>query len=115
MIGTWPLIAIAVGVTLVAFAVVTLIVNRKKERREPDYRTFFIIGCSWIPLGIATKNSAFWIMGIVFMIIGLVNKEKWKKEKKLSELDPKERMFKIVTISILGAMVLLGLVAFLLV
>ena len=46
---------------------------------------FFIIGISWIPIGIVfmiTVNSvigiAFMGMGISYMAIGLANKDKWK-------------------------------------
>lgn len=61
----------------------------KKEKAgvvsEPDYRTFFFIGISFLVLGIvmiiAVKNYGFvgfMGAGICFIAIGLANKEKWK-------------------------------------
>ena len=50
--------------------------------KEPNYLVFFIIGISWFPIGIATNNHTFTLMGAIFLIYGLMNKDKWKKEKK---------------------------------
>lgn len=46
-----------------------------------DYRTYFIVGISFIPIGIATDNMAFTALGIIFMIIGLTNRNKWQENK----------------------------------
>jgi len=109
----WILISIAILIVLIGIAAVTII-KARKEPKEPDYRTWFIMGISWIPLGIALDNPGFWAMGLIFMIIGLANKDKWKKEKKLSELPPKERRIRIIIISASGVLVLLGIIVLLL-
>ena len=53
----------------------------KKEKIKPNYRLFFIFGMTWIPLGVVfyktTRNIGFLIMGVIFLIIGLINKDKW--------------------------------------
>ena len=84
-----------------------------KEKKPINYRVFFIIGISYIPLGIATKNHLFMIAGVIFMIAGLVNHKKWKdykkdKEPKWSELSAKQKKVRIIVISLLGLMVLAG-------
>ena len=107
----WILIAIAVLIVLTGVAAI-IIAKTRRGKHEPDYRTFFIMGIMWIPLGIALDNPVFWIMGLMFMIIGLANKNKWKKQKPWSELPSQEKKIKGVIIVALGVLVLLGLVAF---
>ena len=81
---TMIIIAITIALLLALFAAVYFI--RKKKRvcveKESNYLVFFIIGISWFPIGIATNNHTFTLMGAIFMIFGLMNKDKWKKEKK---------------------------------
>ena len=72
---------------------------------ETDYRVFFILGITWLPLGIATDNPAFWGIGALFMVLGLANRDKWKEQPKWSEMDPEKRKIKIFII--IGLTVLL--------
>jgi len=63
--------------------------NRKNElTKEIDYRVFFIMGISFLPLGIVltfvVDNPGFigfMGLGIAYIAIGLANKDKWKKEE----------------------------------
>jgi asparagine N-glycosylation enzyme membrane subunit Stt3 len=66
----------------------------------------------WLPLGIALKNPAFFIMGVVFMIVGLANRKKWKDPwDDWKGLSKKERNLRLVVIVGLLAVLLLGVVA----
>jgi uncharacterized membrane protein YidH (DUF202 family) len=56
-------------------------------------------------LGFATENPAFWIMGLIFMTLGLLNKDKWKEPKKLSDLKDEERRARIIIMILLGLLV----------
>lgn len=96
---------IGIAVLAVLFAVI-FIYRNKGQKVEPDYRVFFILGITWLPLGIATDNPGFLGMGAVFTAIGLANRSKWKKEPKWSELDPEKRRTKFLII--LGITVLLA-------
>lgn len=49
---------------------------------DPEYRTFFIMGAAFIPIGIATGNAGFWVMGLIFLILGITNREKWHNNLK---------------------------------
>ena len=101
---------IGIAVLAILFAVI-FIYRNKGQRIEPDYRVFFILGITWLPLGIATDNPGFLGMGAVFMVIGLANRGKWKKEPKWSEMDPKKRWTKFLII--LGITTLLaGMIAY---
>lgn len=106
-------ILVGVFILIIILGLIFMIrIIKEGERYEPDYRAFFIIGITWLPFGIIIKNSIFWIMGLVFTIVGLVNKDKWKKQKSLKELDPFERKTRILIMVILGVLVLIGCVLF---
>lgn len=65
-----PIIGIA---SLVILFAVIFIYRNKGQKVEPDCRTFFILGISFLPIGIATNNPGLWGVGTIFMVIGLVN------------------------------------------
>lgn len=97
--STFPIVAIAIGLILVVLLAVVFVVSRQKgDRPEPDYRVFFILGITWLPLGIATDNPGFWGMGAVFLLVGLLNRDKWKEQEKWSDLPSSQRNLKILLI-----------------
>jgi heme/copper-type cytochrome/quinol oxidase subunit 2 len=107
--STYPIIAITIAVTVVALLAVAFVVyRRKREFPEPDYRVFFILGITWLPLGIATDNPAFWGMGAVFLIAGLANRNKWKEAKNWSDLPSSERNMRLLSV-VVGLVIVLAL------
>lgn len=67
-----------------------ILINQKKEGKtgEINYKIFFIIGLTWIPIGsvfMITINSvmgiAFMGLGIAYMAIGLAHRDKWEKKE----------------------------------
>ena len=108
MTANLPLVlAILVGLVLVALAIGAYARCRKEECR-PDYRGFFVIGLIWVPLGvvfyITSGNIAFLGMGVVFLLLGLANKAKWKAR---SPLTWGQRKLKLVLVLITALLVLL--------
>jgi hypothetical protein len=99
---------IVVAILTVLFAMIAIYIRKKEDgqRREPEYRALFILGISLLPVGIATENPGLWGAGVVFMVLGLANRGKWKKEPGWSELDPEKRRTRFFII--LGLTVLLG-------
>ena len=83
----WPVIMIVI-VALIIIMLGAAIYMRKKYNIKPNYRVLFIIGITWIPLGIATKNIAFSAAGIVMMIVGLTKKKEWDQEQSWKDLPP---------------------------
>ncbi|MFC1935146.1 hypothetical protein ACFLXZ_02400 [Chloroflexota bacterium] len=95
--NTSPLviIGIIVGVILVGILIV-IALKRKKQGKSKgtNYRVLFILGISFLPLGIiynivfftsGTKvflvlGIAFIGMGLSYLAIGLGNRDKWKKQ-----------------------------------
>jgi hypothetical protein len=112
--STIPWIAITIGLIIVGLLVGFIVFYRKrKEGMEPDYRTIFTMGIIFLPLGIASENSAFFIMSMVFIAIGLLNRSKWKDEPKWSELPTDKRRLKLVLMGGLALLVLVGIAALL--
>lgn len=111
-VGEWPFVMLAIlGLVLVLAVVFALQILKKKEVHEPDYYVFFVIGITWIPLGIVLENFAFIGMGVLFMIVGLKNKDKWKK-KKFSKLSSNQRKLKLALLIGLVLLVLVGVAAY---
>jgi len=102
---------IIIGILILVLAVI-FIIRRKKYGYTPKYKTFFIIGITWIPLGIATKNWVFTFVGLSFMIIGVKNKNRWKDEKKWSELSPEVRRMKLIIMTIMTLLLIAGVVTY---
>ena len=74
----WLLLSVLFLVLLLG---VVFLMKRRGKKMEPDYYTFFIFGILWLPMGIAMGNSMFALLGIVFLLAGIANKDKWKKNK----------------------------------
>jgi len=83
-----------IGIIVTLFMVLVLR-KRKKEQKtgERDYRAFFIIGLVFLPTGLAMMMVYFFIeipfeiglplfaLGLIYLIIGLINRNKWKKKQ----------------------------------
>jgi NhaP-type Na+/H+ or K+/H+ antiporter len=84
------LISILIGLILLGVLVGLVIWKLRSEGkvREPDYRAFFIMGMCFLPAGViftaAISPGFIGItgMGIIYMAIGLANKDKWGKQNK---------------------------------
>ncbi|OQY30914.1 MAG: hypothetical protein B6243_09395 [Anaerolineaceae bacterium 4572_5.2] len=108
-----PSLYIIIGIAvLIVLGLIFVIYRSKAENVKPDYRTMFILGAIWFPLGIALENPGSWGLGIVFMIAGLVNKDKWKEEKKWSDLTSEEQKIKLILIIGIAILLLIGVVAY---
>jgi len=83
------MVAILIVTVLIGVVTIYLFKIKKKEwfTEETDYRVFFILGISFLPMGIiftSTVSPAFISfigLGICYMAIGLANRDKWKKEE----------------------------------
>ncbi|MFC1871357.1 hypothetical protein ACFLYF_03030 [Chloroflexota bacterium] len=63
--------------------------KRDGKLKEPNYRTFFIMGVIWTPIGIISTVVYFLLqipfyialpllaMGLIYLVIGLTNRDKW--------------------------------------
>ena len=109
----WVMLSILV---LLILFLVLFIYLRKGKKHKPNYYSLFIIGFVWFVLGVPTKNDVLWILGITFMVIGLIHKNEWKDYKriKLSELTKGERKMRMIMLIGLAVLVTLGLIVLIL-
>lgn len=99
--------SLIIGIAIIAILFAMIVIYRNRgQKMETDYRAFFILGVSFLPIGIATDNPGLWGMGVIFMVLGLVNRDKWKEEPKWSDLSPEKRRIRFLII--LGLTVLLA-------
>jgi hypothetical protein len=113
-------IMIIIIILLVTFLFGFLIVRFKMKKNWPtDHRAMFYIGITWLALGIISMrndNPFFFIMGLVFIAIGLVNKDKWEKNKRsLGTMSKEEKKLFLGIFIFLGVLFLIGVVVFFLV
>jgi len=92
---------------------------KQKKSHPPDYYALFILGITWLgagaALGITTKNYGLFGAGVIFTIIGLANKKKWKQNHRTwKDLDSAEKKIKLTVIVLLGLFVLAGLIFYIL-
>ena len=113
--NNYIILTLLIGIALLAviFAVIVF-KNKGQLKRAPDYRAFFILGITFLPIGIATENPGLWGMGTIFMILGAVNRDKWKDTPKLSEMEPEIRRFKLIIIGLLTVLLLAALLFYVL-
>lgn len=93
------LLGLVLGIVVLLLAV--MIAVKRKGRQGTDYRAFFILGMSFTTIGIATSNFAFTGLGIVYMMIGLANRNKWKK----TEIKNKKLVYALLGITLLAVMI----------
>ena len=67
-------------VAIIAVAVIFVLVNRGEKKRETNYKTIFIMGLGLLPIGLIFDFMIFSILGAVYILIGLVNRDKWGKQ-----------------------------------
>jgi hypothetical protein len=104
-IYTWIMILTAV---LLFVALVSLLVAWKKGRRfERDYFTWFWLGLIWMVFGgilaLSQDNPSYWafaVMGLVFLALGLKNRDQWHKRTRFADLSPDEKRLKVIRIGI---------------
>ena len=108
LINLIPAIIILVLVLVLLFVLYVV----RKSKLAPDYYGYFVIGLIWVIAGMPFMN--YWLSGIgfLFMIIGLLHQDKWKKNKvKWSKLSKKEKAKRAKLMLILAALLLIFVVS----
>lgn len=102
--------AIAVLVLILVLVFVLYVVRKKKL--APDYYGYFLIGLIWFIAGLPFMNYLLSGMGLLFMIIGLLHQDKWKKNKvKWSKFGKKEKAKRTKLMIGLGSIILIIVIA----
>ena len=102
----FPVIMIVIGTLLVVVLAVVVISAMRGKKLEPDYFSWFWMGLLWLPLGILMAitqgNPGYWIfgvMGLVFLALGLRNRDKWRLRRRFGDLPPEEKQLKLFAIA----------------
>jgi hypothetical protein len=74
-LGTLGMLLLAVGV---------FIARRNKMSSGTDYRGIFILGLIFLPVGLVFDYPILTILGAIYVLLGIVNKDKWGKAQKES-------------------------------
>jgi hypothetical protein len=111
----WILVSIVVAVAILAILAIYTF-KRKGWNSEIDYRRYFNMGIIWLPFGIIFYlifenpiGLLFLIMGLVFLVIGFKNKDKWNKPQKISPIYQKALMIAVLS-GVIG--LVLGIIIF---
>ena len=67
--------------TLVFLLILWFLVASKKIKIILNYRTVFLIGIILMPLAIITNSSVFLVLSPIYMLFGLVNVDRWGRNK----------------------------------
>ena len=111
----WVIIAIA---AIIIILLVLAIVFRDKNHKT-DYHSFFVMGIIWvgagIPLMVSADSPALFILGLVFMAIGLSHKKEWKqnikdRHKQIKKMSKKEKKRHKILRWIMFGVLLLGVI-----
>jgi hypothetical protein len=107
-----PWLMMSILVLLILFFIIFLFISRK-NKRPPDYYALFVIGLSWMAIGLPLENHILFIMGVLFTAIGLINKDRWKKNSITWEkLKKEEKIVKGFLVFGLTVFVVVGLIVF---
>ena len=91
MVAVIALIILAIAVVTGILAVVMVRKRKKEGKPQADYRIFFLLGITWLPFSIILMIVSFILqipfyigfpllaLGLIYLIIGLANRDKWKK------------------------------------
>jgi hypothetical protein len=85
------------------------------RRHETDYYSLFVMGLLWVLIGgffmffQGFEFNGLFALGLIFLIAGLANRDKWKKKKKLTK---DQQRLKIALTAVLSVTVLAGLAAY---
>ena len=108
-----PWILIAILVLLIVLGIIVAIATfSKKKKHKPDYYTFFVIGIIWTVFGLVPGNQFFFILGLVFMALGLAHKKEWKKNRQSWKKMTKKQRIVIQVLLALGVILLAALVLY---
>jgi hypothetical protein len=94
MNGAEPVMSLLLIIGIVVTLLLLVVLRKRKKAGktgETDYKAFFIMGIAFLPTGVAMMLMYFLVetpfeiglplvaLGLIYLIIGLVNRDKWKK------------------------------------
>jgi heme A synthase len=94
-VSSWILIIMIIVALMILLGLILILIvwrkRKEKEYKEIDYRAFFMMGTAFLPIGMASMivfsqldisfipGLPLFLLGLVYFVIGLANRDKWKK------------------------------------
>ena len=114
----WILISV-LALLVLGVAAVALLYKKRGQKQKTDYYAFFWMGLVWTVFGAAMTVFDFFMgydytttfflpMGVVFLALGLANRDKWKDRPEYT----KNKRLMIIFTLIAGIIALAGVFAF---
>lgn len=112
--GATPWVLISILILLILFGVCAFLMYKQRKMKRPtDYRAFFYIGIVWLIAGLPFKNYTLSFMGLVFAIVGLLNKDKWKKNAvNFKKMNKSEKRLRVALILLLAVLLVFGIIVY---
>jgi len=108
----WILISVTVVIVVLGILAISFI-KAKEGKHKVDYYSLFLMGVIWLAVGIPLDNSALWILGIIFFIVGLANKDKWKKNRMdWKKVTKRQKNILYIAIVMLFLLLVAGIIVF---
>ena len=95
MNGAVPIMSLLLMIGIMVTLLLVVVLRKRKgvgKAGETDYRAFFIMGIAFLPTGFAMMLVYFlaelpfeiglplFALGLIYLIVGLVNRDKWQKK-----------------------------------
>ncbi len=94
-------LAVMIIIALIVIGLMIIFtVTKRKRTQTTNYRALFIVGLSFIPVSIATKNTRILILGLIFLLISLLNRKEWKNEKRWLGLTQTEKATRLLLMAV---------------
>ena len=90
--GSVMILLLLVGILVTLLLIVVLRRRKRRGKAEgTDYKAFFVMGLVFLPTGLAMMIVYFFVeipfevglplfaLGLMYLIVGLVNRDKWKE------------------------------------
>jgi len=108
----WVIFSIAIMIILL----LVLFVIFKRDKAGPDYYSWYWIGISWFVIGILFGNGMLMVMGLIFMLVSIINRKKWKKNyetrmNRVMKLSRKDKKTRAIILWVLAILVVIGIIA----
>jgi len=108
----WILTFIAIIVVILGILAIFFI-KKGEGKHKVDYYSLFFMGLVWTLIGILINNFILISLGILFLIVGLINKEKWKKNKPdWSKITKSQKIILYIAFAMLFLLLVSGIIVF---
>ncbi len=101
-------LVVVAGILFLLLIIFGLALKRVRKKQIPsDYFALFITSIVWIGLSIAIANYKLLIIGVIFLVIALLNKGKWKANRQVwKKFSRKELVFHTCVLAVFALMLL---------